>query len=195
VTGQGDTVAFMAMRRRRARAGMSLIEVAAVLALMVLIITWTLPRFRGEQIVAGDRTAQTDVELAFEAALAAKREIGRFPDTSDAATNPGGLGGRTLMKRYMIAVPLVAADTTTLVPGQVSVRVSPAGSGTTATVYAAAVTADGTCWLAQRSFGTSEVEVLYAAARSVPCNATRAVALSVGDDERGDSWTRPLVLP
>lgn len=161
----------------RCRRGYSLLEAGIVVGLVALVGLWALPRLTADTTVSADHTAQAHVDLALEAALAVRRDLGRFD--ADPA----------LLEVYTLDVAVQPADTATLTPGQVSVGVD--GPGSLATVTAAAVADDGVCWMTRRAFGTADFDVIYAYATSGTCNADAAALLSPAAG-RGQSWSRPL---
>lgn len=171
------------------RTGVTMVQAAVTITLIVALGAWMLPQLTGSDTIAQDRLAQAQVELAIDAALAVRRDTGAF--TTDVETH----------RRYLAGATPRSATTDTLEVEQISLFVS--DDGPQAQVTAAAVTPDGTCWALRRSFPPAEFETLYLARpgpppAGQPCNAALAATMTasdIDDPARGSSFAAPGIIP
>lgn len=82
--------------RRGSRAGFTLIELMAVLAIVALLLSIALPRFFGRISAAEETVLREDLLLMRDALDKHYADAGRYPDTLD----------ELVAKRYLRAIPV-----------------------------------------------------------------------------------------
>jgi prepilin-type N-terminal cleavage/methylation domain-containing protein len=167
-------------RRRR---GYTIVELVVAVSVATILTAGVAVGMRGGAQAGSDRHAQAEADAVLDAAAIEMTLTGRLP-----------AHGMQLARRLSggvatVDAPAVATELATSV-----VLVPDAGI-----VAVASLSADGSCWMARWDLNAElgqpmRVYGLVPASGVTSCSGTLSGALSV-DEDRGRSWSRPVILP